>query len=69
MKERLKAAKEGKIEYKPPPVKMSAPKISRDGKVDIKFNQKLRVPDFIKGGAKGRLLNEGGAVPLSEINV
>jgi len=34
----------------------------------MKFNQPLQVPDFVKNGASGRLLAEGG-VPLSEINL
>jgi hypothetical protein len=51
----------------PPPVKVSAPKITRDGKIKMDFNQPLIVPDFIKK-AKGRLLAEG-EVPLSEINL
>jgi len=69
MAKKLKEAKEGKIKYvPPPPVKVSAPTITRDGKIGIKFNQPLQVPDFIKKGQSGRLLAEGG-IPLSEINV
>jgi hypothetical protein len=48
---KLKQDKEGKIKYEsPPPVKFSNPKISRDGKIEINFNQPLKVPDFISKG-------------------
>jgi hypothetical protein len=42
--------------------------MSRDGKIGMKFNQPLKVPDFVSKGSTGRLLEEGG-VPLSEINL
>jgi len=66
---KIARAKASKIPYvPPPPVKISAPTISRDGKIKMKFNQPLQVPDFVKNAASGRLLAEGG-VPLSEINL
>ena len=51
------------------PVKMKVGKISRDGVIEMEFNQRLLVPDFIKEAqaAKGRDLNL--ALKLQDIDV
>lgn len=36
----------------PPPVKVGISNIGADGKIEMKFNQKLEVPEFIKNAKK-----------------
>jgi hypothetical protein len=49
----------------PPPVDLKFEKMSRDGMVNIKFNQDLKIPDFLKKDTeRGRALLE-----LSDIDV
>ena len=43
-----KSNKPPEIELKAEPVKVGVKKISADGKIEMGFNQKLDVPDFIK---------------------
>jgi len=31
----------------PPPVGFDMKPVSRDGKIDMKFNQKIQIPDFV----------------------
>lgn len=58
------------VETDPGPVEMKLGEISRDGKVELGFNQNMIVPDFIKNIEQngGRRLGNGPA-SLEEVNM
>lgn len=59
------------------PVQLDKSDVSRDGSFEIKFNQKMKVPDFIDNGESRKTLRQTGErtgdfkvkIPLSQLDV